>query len=221
LVLALNRIRLIGLLAAAVLLIVVAAPFLIRKNCCSEDLDPEQITKLEQAATRGDVPAMMRLHRFFDETEQPEKAMVWLRRAADAGDADAERHMYSQLSGSDNPEQERIAMSYLHRSAEHGDPLAQNALGQMYRDGTGVPRNEETANYWFLKGARGGDIDAILTVCDKAAAERDIEQCRECLILADRALPSTASGSYYAVELEAQRERLQRVVNQPAAPARP
>jgi TPR repeat protein len=217
----LNRIRLAGLLAAAVLLIAVASFFLIRKTCCSEDLDPEQIRKLEQAATNGDVAAMMRLYRYFDEGEEPEKAMMWLRRAADAGDGTAGLHMYSRLRGSDDPEQNRVAVAYLHRSAERGYPTAQNVLGKLYRDGAGVPRNEETANDWFLKGARGGNIDAILTVCDKAAAERDIDQCRECLVLADRALPSTASGSYYAVNLEEQRERLQRVVNEPAAAARP
>ena len=217
----LNRIRLVGLLAAAVLLIAVASFFSIRKTCCSERLDTEQLRTLEQAATNGDVQAMMRLYRYFDEGEQPEKAMVWLRRAADAGDARAGLHMYSRFSGSTDPEQKRMAVAYLQRSAEHGYPIAQNVLAQLYRDGTGVPRNEETANYWFLRGARGGDIDAILTVCDKAAAERDVEQCRECLVMADRALPSTAEDSYYAVKLKEQRERLQRVVNEPAAAPRP
>lgn len=216
-----DRIRLVALLAAAVLLMAVASFFLIRKTCCSERLDAEEIRTLEQAATNGDVQAMMRLYRYFDEGEQPEKAMVWLRRAADAGDARAGLHMYSRFSGSTDPEQQRMAVAYLQRSAEHGSPIAQNVLAQLYRDGTGVPRNEETANYWFLKGARGGDIDAILTVCEKAAAERDVEQCRECLVMADRALPSTAEDSYYAVKLKEQRERVQRVVNEPAAAARP
>lgn len=216
----LTRIRLFVLLAAVAVLVAVGAYMSIRKTCCSEHLYAEQIRTLEQAATNGDVQAMMRLYLYFDEGEQPEKALVWLRRAADAGDANAERHMYSRLSGSRNPEQQRIAMSYLHRSAEHGDSLAQNVLAQLYRDGTGVPRNEETANYWFLEGARGGDIDAILTVCDKAAAECDVDRCRECLVMGNRALPSTARDSYHAVELEEQRERLQRVVSEAAA-ARP
>lgn len=217
----LNRIRFLGLLAAAVLLIAVASSFLIRKDCCSENLESEQIAKLEQAATNGDVQAMMRLYRYFDEADQPEKAMIWLRRAADAGDGRAGLHMYSHLSGSDDPEQRRVAVAYLHRSAERGYPIAQNVLGQLYRDGTDVPRNEETANAWFLKGARSGNIDAILTVCDQAVAGRDVERCRECLAMGDRALPSTAPDSYYAEKLKEQRERLRRVVNDPPATPRP
>jgi len=143
--------------------------------------------------------------------------VAWLRRAADAGDANAELHMFDRLNASEDPEQKRTALSYLHRSAEHGSSTAQSTLGKLYRDGTGVPKNLETAESWFEKGARGGDVDAILWLCDKAAAERNLQQCRECIALQDRALASAHPTSYFATRLREQRERIQRILNEQGA----
>ena len=208
--------RMIGWLFAAALLLAFASYFMIRKTCCSERLDEDEIRELERAATNGDVPAMKRLYRFFDEDEQPAVAEGWLKRAADAGDADAELHMFSRRDGSDDPAQKAIAMDYLHRSAEHGSSLAQSVLGERYRNGDGVTRNMATARSWFEKAARGGDIDGILALCDMAAAERDLQQCRECLVLQNRGLASVHPESYYATQLREQRERVQRVVDEAA-----
>ncbi len=204
----------ISLLFAAALLIAAASYFMIRKTCCGEHLGDEQIRELERAAANGNVPAMMRLYIYFDEGEQPEKAVAWLRRAADAGDARAEFHMFDRLNGSDDPEQKRMAMGYLHRSAEHGSSTAQSTLGKLYRDGAGVTRNLETAESWFRKGAHGGDVDAILWLCDRAAAERDIQQCRECTVLQDRALASVHPKSYFASQLQKQRKLIQGILNE-------
>ena len=38
-------------------------------------------------------------------------------------------------------------------SAERGDPDAQNQLGAMYLEGTGVEKDEKSAFYWFRKSA--------------------------------------------------------------------
>jgi TPR repeat protein len=181
---------------------------MIRKNCCSEQLNERQVRELERAAANGDVPSMKRLFFFYDEAEEPAKAATWLRRAADAGDSEAELFMFNTLNGSKNTDQQRLALKYLHRAAEHGSSTAQATLGERYRDGVGVTRNVETAKYWLRRAARAGDPEAILALCDMAAAAHDIEQCRECLVLENHALTSLDQKSYVSLQLQEQRKRI-------------
>jgi TPR repeat protein len=53
---------------------------------------------------------------------------------------------------------------------ELGYPSAQNALGRLYEDGQGVPRNLEEAKAWWQLAARQGhpDATAALRRLDKA-----------------------------------------------------
>jgi len=44
-------------------------------------------------------------------------------------------------------------MKWLQRAAKHGNPDAQNNLGQMYEDGEGVPKNYVLAAQWYRKAA--------------------------------------------------------------------
>jgi len=44
--------------------------------------------------------------------------------------------------------------------AEQGDAKAQFALGVMYEDGRGVPKDEQQAVFWFRKAAEQGDASA-------------------------------------------------------------
>jgi len=44
--------------------------------------------------------------------------------------------------------------------AERGDAQAQLALAQMYKNGQGVPKNDELAFEWFMKAAEQGDAQA-------------------------------------------------------------
>jgi len=45
------------------------------------------------------------------------------------------------------------ALKWFRKSAELGDPDAQNALGQMYEDGEGVTQNYASAAKWYRKAA--------------------------------------------------------------------
>jgi TPR repeat protein len=45
------------------------------------------------------------------------------------------------------------ALKWFRRSAEQGDPDAQNSLGQMYEDGEGVSQNYASAAKWYRKAA--------------------------------------------------------------------
>ena len=48
--------------------------------------------------------------------------------------------------------------------AEAGDANAQNWLGWMYNDGTGVPQDHAEAAKWYKMAAEGGDVIAQLTM---------------------------------------------------------
>ena len=50
-------------------------------------------------------------------------------------------------------------------AAEQGNDRAQYALGTMYHDGDGVPRDHEAAAYWYTKAAQRGNIQAQQWLC--------------------------------------------------------
>ncbi len=199
----------IGLVAgAAAVLIAFAAHLLIRKNCC-EQLSDDALRELERSANKGSVPAMKRLYVFFDQDGQTAKAETWLRRAADTGDAEAEYDIWGRAVPAEKPS----VMNYLVRSAQHGSSFAQFTLGELYRDGVDVPKNIDTARYWLQKSARGGEPAGVLALCDLAAADRDIPQCKECIVLENRAIASLQPKSYYVVQLRQQQKRIEAIVN--------
>lgn len=52
------------------------------------------------------------------------------------------------------------AISRFTDAAEQGNDRAQYALGAMYHEGEGVPKNHEAAAYWYTKAAQRGNIQA-------------------------------------------------------------
>jgi hypothetical protein len=53
-----------------------------------------------------------------------------------------------------------FSVKYYKRAANLGDAGAQNKLGEMYRKGLGVHKDEKKAVDWFTKAANQGNIDA-------------------------------------------------------------
>lgn len=53
-----------------------------------------------------------------------------------------------------------FSVKYYIRAANLGDAHAQNKLGEMYRNGIGVHKNENKAIDWFTKSANQGNVDA-------------------------------------------------------------
>jgi TPR repeat protein len=58
------------------------------------------------------------------------------------------------------PQRDTNVVSWYRAAAEHGDADAQYALGTMYDEGQGVPRNYATAAKWYRRAAEQGDADA-------------------------------------------------------------
>jgi uncharacterized protein len=82
-----------------------------------------------------------------------------VRRAAESGDVDAELILgHAYLTGVGVPED--LAAAWFTRAAEQDVAGAQETLGEFYRDGKGVKKDDAMAVKWFQRAAEGGDATA-------------------------------------------------------------
>ena len=111
-------------------------------------------------------------------------AVNLLRRAADQNYVDAQLVLGATLLESKNDAE---AVGWFRRAAELGSSDAQNALGQAYTLGRGVPKNQVVGYMWLHLGAVDdyqegiADRDAArkqMPPADIAKAEALAEQCR-------------------------------------------
>jgi len=110
------------------------------------------------AANAGDVMAMRSLAYLFLSDRlgppDPREGLRWLRKAADAGDAEsafdlADRHDNGKGVNRDKAE----AAKWYRKAADHGHAPAQYNLALLHRDGQGVERNHAKSAEWFRKAA--------------------------------------------------------------------
>ena len=88
------------------------------------------------------------------------RALVWFRRAAEQGHAEAQcelglRCLYGY--GPNVPQDEQRGLFWLHKAAEQGNVDAQECLGQVYEQGEYVPQDEQQAAVWYRQAAEQGD----------------------------------------------------------------
>jgi TPR repeat protein len=96
-----------------------------------------------------------------------QQALVWLERAAEHGNIEAQYEFGNALrEGFGIVQDYQRAAKWLQLAAEHGNADAQYALGQMYRGGMGVPPDNARAYMWF-------NLAAAQEVAG-AAAQRDL-----------------------------------------------
>ena len=95
-----------------------------------------------------------------------EKAILWLRRAAE------QKHSYAQaclggllMSFEDSPEDLEEGFLWLKRAAKSGDAITQEHLGQLYLQGIGGSKPDyEAAARWFKESVDGGYIPAFVAL---------------------------------------------------------
>lgn len=84
-------------------------------------------------------------------------------------------------------------LANLERAANNGDPVAQNALAAMYRDGDGIEPNAAAAHSWFQRAAKQGyyPAQAALGVMywQGFGVPRDVQEGYYWLCLATRSYP--------------------------------
>ena len=87
--------------------------------------------------------------------------MKWYLKAAEQGDADAQRQIgYMYYKGEGVEQNYKEAAEWFLKAAEQGHARAQNNIGYMYENGTGVLQNYQESMVWYLKAAEQGDADA-------------------------------------------------------------
>ena len=98
---------------------------------------------------------------FGDDVLQDEVAeMVWLRTAAEQGDAEAQYWLATcYYMGDGVPADVVDTVEWYRKSAEQGFALAQCALGAQYLKGEGVPMDEEEGMRWVRKAVEQGNAE--------------------------------------------------------------
>jgi len=125
-----------------------------------------------QAATLGNVAAQLLVAEQYERDDRKDdrndsRAAYWYRKAADQGNAIAERHlgdMYVGVADENNEytswgvEQDTTkGIEWLTKAANQGDVDAQISLGMEYEQGPAEVRDQEQAAKWYLKAAERGN----------------------------------------------------------------
>ncbi len=135
--------------------------------------DAAGVETLKEAAGLGFAPAQLHLASLYENgaaglTASPAEARVWVRRAADAGDARG-MHNYGMylFEGIGGARDRAEAIHWLRKAAEAGLVDSQFNVAKLYETGEeGIEADLPEAYKWYLIAARAGDGDA------QAAVER-------------------------------------------------
>jgi len=125
---------------------------------------PAGVRCLEPLAQAGDPQAELRLGEQYgvvnESTYDPAKSAIWLRKAAEQGQIDAQVMLaYAYREGEGVPKDMVEAMRWYRTAADRGDQRAQSDMGLMYFKGWGTPRDVGQAISWWRKTAdRGGPL---------------------------------------------------------------
>jgi TPR repeat protein len=84
------------------------------------------------------------------------KAFTALLKRAESGDAEAQFKVADEHNGGSFFNDAEVVTQWYIKAANQGHAKAQNKLGDMYEDGTGVKRNPRLAIKWFTKAATQG-----------------------------------------------------------------
>lgn len=138
----------------------------------------DPIEELRAKAEQGDATAQAALGTLYREgvgvSKDNAEAVKWLRKAAEQGVAAAQfrlREMEREREGMGAPKNKEddtktinaakntinVDVSRYREAAQKGDATAQAALGTIYHEGLGVPKNDVEALKWYRMAAKQGD----------------------------------------------------------------
>jgi len=121
-----------------------------------------------KAAEQGDARAQNNLGWMYANgkgvPEDNAKAVYWYRKAAEQGDSWAQKKVVElekmAATSVAGDEQEAFRLPHVKPLAEQGYAGAQYALGQIYRKGEDVPKDDAKAVHWYRKAAEQGYLYA-------------------------------------------------------------
>ena len=120
---------------------------------------------MEQAAKAGNADAMMKVAKWYWNTNEKSKANEWYEKAESQGDARTLRELGDRLRSGDGIAKDPcLAFVYLYRAAEQGSSVAIRKLGLMYKSGEYVEKSQEHSLELFVRAAKSGNSRALYSV---------------------------------------------------------
>lgn len=145
---------------------------LLDRKCYNEKMEHLdrliQVDAWEEMAEQGDEEAMLELSKYYEyntdseEELNPERAVYWLRKATERGNAKAQVFLGSHYElgnvvFSDYKEAFRLYML----AAEQDDAWGQYEVGNCYERGIGTEKNIEEAIRWYAESASQDDMLSV------------------------------------------------------------
>src|ERR1035437_837671 len=94
-------------------------------------------------------------------TQDDEKAVYWLQKAAERGCARAQSNLGAMYGrGQGVSRDHRQAVAWYRKAAEQSDACAEHNLGLAYANGHGVAQDYTQAAFWYRKAAEQGEEQA-------------------------------------------------------------
>ena len=118
--------------------------------------------------------------------QDPARAMRYLRRAADKGNADAQYELADSLAKGKGCEQNyKQANQYFEKAANQGNAKSCMRLADAYLNGYGVPKNKKLVAQWAEQAANLGDAEGqrVLGLCyfNGFGVAHDVKKAKELL----------------------------------------
>lgn len=140
----------------------------------------DAVKELEQLWAEGYTVAAHQLGKFYRDDlstlRDHEKAELWFRRSAEAGNDYSEYALGKLLLSQKRTEE---AVSWLSKAADHGNQFARYRLGKIYLTGDAVHKDVQKALEYLTASARQGNQFAQYTLGKLYLLGRDVKQDRE------------------------------------------
>jgi len=116
--------------------------------------------------------------------QDPDKARVWLSKAADSGFDTAQVELAIEyLQGKNGPKDPEKAFGYFMQAAVRGNVIAQNRLAKMYAFGVGTDISPVEAAKWHIIASRAGladiDLEQFLKTLDEDTRQLGLVQANK------------------------------------------
>ena len=116
---------------------------------------------LAEEAVSHDAKLQREIARKYLHNKEPEKAVLWYRKSADQGYADAQNALaFRYYKGEGVQKDFTEAVKWWQKAAEQGNSTSQCYLAWRYYLGEGVEKNLEESTKWWLKAAEQGNSEA-------------------------------------------------------------
>lgn len=176
-----------------------------------ESLREEKLRELEELraltikAEHGNTEAQRMLGNRYEKDGDDEHATIWLTKASEKNDADAQLSLALLLIKKGALENEAIAIRWLTKAANQGNKLAMAALGGLYADSTTGNKNDIEAEKWLKRSgeAVGCAVHCLLGQIytrDQGVKPDDVEAYARFSLAAEKAKPREASFAQYSAK---------------------